>query len=863
MMKKILLPILFIFYFLATDSAWAGYKVIVNDGRDLLLVNGICSLREAIFWANRFQTRNRSSIGCQAIDDPTTAAGWATIEVNVENVVLNRGNDIVDRFGDELVGDLDISWGNLKIIGTLPDGRKPIINANHLSRVFDIHVGASNQVILNNLEITGGQHLLANGGGGILSQGAHLEIINSDIHDNISDQTQTGGGIATITSNIPGESLTITGSHIYNNLGCFGAGGIESTIPLTISAQSEIRDNLGSPGGGVTSTTTTLISDSTFSNNGSASDPAICPGGTGIRKGGALYTDHNNSVTISNSRFLNNTSEDSGGAIYSLSSNITIQSSLFDLNSTRGLGGGALYATNSIVNRVNTPSNITLNASTLSNNTVVANNGGGAIRNTGSQVSLNNSTLNNNTAGFGGAITNNTFLNTPARFTATLSTITENNATIAGGAIYTDSTSLVIISRSTIAFNFSQGARSSGGIHTPAGAAPAVSNVQLDSTLLINNYRGSRQPDGSITGGSSLSNCLNGNVESLGGNIIDNCLFTPSANPALPDRQGNVSLAALADNGGPTKTLALTGDNNPAVNGIVIGQCPHTNVENVINYTADQRGFCRPAGGWCDIGAFETPVASHDRGCSANFNNSPDLDSDGLENDLDSCPEAANRQADADNDGVDDVCDICAGNDKADADGDHIPDDCDADADNDGLANDAPDNCDLVPNPDQLDSDGDGGGDACDADVDGDGAEDAHDNCPLAANADQADIDHDGAGDICDAVNDLIPPAEHLCSDTLDNDNDGKTDCDDTDCAQDVLCLMAVNQANPQNQNAVEQNCADTLDDDADGKIDCDDSDCSADPACPANNTSSGNGGGGGGGCSLQRGNASANFLGM
>ncbi len=78
--------------------------------------------------------------------------------------------------------------------------------------------------------------------------------------------------------------------------------------------------------------------------------------------------------------------------------------------------------------------------------------------------------------------------------------------------------------------------------------------------------------------------------------------------------------------------------------------------------------------------------------------------------------------ADADGDGVDDVCDVCAGgDDQIDADGDDIPDFCDAcpndaqnDADGDGVCGDA-DNCPAVPNPDQLNGDGDAFGDACDS----------------------------------------------------------------------------------------------------------------------------------------------------
>jgi hypothetical protein len=58
------------------------------------------------------------------------------------------------------------------------------------------------------------------------------------------------------------------------------------------------------------------------------------------------------------------------------------------------------------------------------------------------------------------------------------------------------------------------------------------------------------------------------------------------------------------------------------------------------------------------------------------------------------------------------------------------------------------------------------------------------------------------------------------CANRVDDDGDGRTDCHDSDCADDPGCLR------------VESNCADALDDDGDGSTDCEDHDCAADPAC-------------------------------
>jgi hypothetical protein len=68
----------------------------------------------------------------------------------------------------------------------------------------------------------------------------------------------------------------------------------------------------------------------------------------------------------------------------------------------------------------------------------------------------------------------------------------------------------------------------------------------------------------------------------------------PTMNPDLDPR-------LLQNNGGPTPTVALL-PGSPAVNAIAIGDCVDQNNSPV---KTDQRGFGRPAGSACDMGAFE------------------------------------------------------------------------------------------------------------------------------------------------------------------------------------------------------------------------------------------------------------------
>ena len=251
------------------------------------------------------------------------------------------------------------------------------------------------------------------------------------------------------------------------------------------------------------------------------------------------------------------------------------------------------------------------------------------------------------------------------------------------------------------------------------------------------------------------------------------------------------------------------------------------------------RGMCQwGTSRWANAGRSYVWMAGHywpgaSVGCGG------DSDRDGVLNDRDNCPRAANaNQADRDRDGDGDACDNCPANanaSQADRDGDGDGDACDncprernadqRDDDRDGLGN-ACDNCPANANRNQLDTDRDGRGDVCDADDDGDSVNDAMDNCALVANRDQRDTDRDGRGDACDddddgdSVNDATDNCRGVPNrDQADADRDGRGDlCDDSDDdgvndARDVCRTVA----DPDQEDLDEDGVGDACDDDDDG----------------------------------------------
>ncbi len=408
---------------------------------------------------------------------------------------------------------------------------------------------------------------------------------------------QTITATDTVTSSITGTSGTISvagaSSFVVTTLADSGAGSLRAAIN---------NSNASVGGGAITFSVTgtihllsalpVLTQSATITGPG-ASSLAIDGGGTVqvFNIGGGI------TVSISGVTIRNGLASGFGGGGILNQGSLTLSSCVITGNlasSVSELFGGGIFNAGTL----------TMNQCTVSNNTTsVPGGGGGAgggLYNSG-PATITNSTFSGNTAagqgnggGIGGAI-----FNSPAgTLTIVGSTITGNKVTadpaavIGGGGAILDAGTLVV-NNSTISGNSQTGTASftlGGGI---AFFSPGT--CKLTNTILAGNTdaNSSPNPDGSgtfIDGGNNL--------------IGDGTGITGITNGVNGDQVGtsgtplNPQLGALANNGGPTKTM-LPGGNSPALGA--------GNPAGFLNTDTDQRGtgFLRLANSVMDIGAVQ------------------------------------------------------------------------------------------------------------------------------------------------------------------------------------------------------------------------------------------------------------------
>ena len=185
--------------------------------------------------------------------------------------------------------------------------------------------------------------------------------------------------------------------------------------------------------------------------------------------------------------------------------------------------------------------------------------------------------------------------------------MTGNDASNDAGAIENDSSTgaaTLNIVNSTISGNT---AKFNGAILlTSAGSANAM-NVR-NATIYGNSSRAGSSAGAINVAGTATTSVMNTIITGNAGNECK-VAFTTSAGNRIDDASCDATSVpvtgfdtTLANNGGPTLTHKLFEGSNAISNGV--NNCPDVSGATLTN---DQRGFARPVGRGCDIGAVESP----------------------------------------------------------------------------------------------------------------------------------------------------------------------------------------------------------------------------------------------------------------
>jgi hypothetical protein len=312
-------------------------------------------------------------------------------------------------------------------------------------------------------------------------------------------------------------------------------------------------------------------------------------------------------VAVTHSQALKTSVFGFGGGIYNLSGTLVMTDSSLSYNTANNMGGGLYNYFGAGLSMTNV---------SVDHNQVLVDSGGGlGIRgnSTGQPVlpiSLDRVSVTDNLGTYSGggiwsdasmSLTNSLVaLNTtpgragglffydggtnslPITIDITNTTVAGNTSVLVNAGMYINlklAASSVTLNNVTIAKNQINGPGNGAGLFRTGVGGP----VSLENSLIAGNLFQSTKAD------------CSGTFVSLDYNLIEttvNCDLTGATGHNITGLSAQIS--DLADNGGPTQTMALLGDSPPRDAG-----------NDLTCALTDQRGVTRPQGSHCDMGAFE------------------------------------------------------------------------------------------------------------------------------------------------------------------------------------------------------------------------------------------------------------------
>ena len=522
------------------------------------------------FQVLRIQPADSSSPVPVELQNLTVSGGKSSSGVDGGNISVTGG----DLFATDVVVSDGSSGGN---------GGGIFVDDESASSFLS---GSDLQVVENSAD--------GNGGGIFADTAAGVELVGSVVDDNTAASEGDGGGLyleagsSTVTSvDVAGNSatdgggvyvsvfdtaaVTFVGPSVSSNTASAGAGIFlsEGGLVLTDSADGEfvagsaVTNNTADSGdgGGLY-----LESDDGPACDDSPSSPFVCvtdttvAGNTATNGGGIYNAEAVVSVTnsvIGGADFGNQASagsgEAEGGGIYNANSMTVEGSTISDNSATAGeesnAAGGGIYNENEL---------LVENSTVGPENTLTAPDGtstGAGIDNESSATLLNDTIADNSGATNGGGLAYN--VDSGQALTVTNVTISGNSASDSGGGFY-DGLSAV--------------------------AAPTLTGV-----ILAGDTAGGDADECGGFRSVDLDSASSFNIDA--GSTCDFAGLAPE-NDNLSNTDPQLAAGGLAENGGPTETIALD-PGSPAI-GLEATGCPGT----------DQRGVVRPEIN-CDAGAFQ------------------------------------------------------------------------------------------------------------------------------------------------------------------------------------------------------------------------------------------------------------------
>lgn len=512
--------------------------------------------------------------------------------------------------------------GNLTINGSTAPGGTITIQTVAGLRLFQVS-GGGDSLTINNAVLSNG--FTAGSGGAVAVNAGALALNSVTVSNNFAT---AGGGVA-----VTGGTATLTNVSVSDNLAISGGGIVVTGGTLTMSGS--ISDNNGTSGGGlnVLGGVTNLNNVTVSGNNATLGGGIAQTGGqlnlttvafnnnNATGNGGGFY-ENGGGLSFSGLRFVGNHADQNGGGLY-IDGNGSFPGAgfaytlFFDVNSTgnsaqRGgllavdngsfaINAGSVLANNNAAEGgafyvgFTAPTALTINGSTIRNNTATIRGGGGVVNGGIGTLTVNDSVFGGVNASDGNSSPNGAALTTAGNFTLNRTTIANNTGDSNGGGIRMDA-GLGIVRDSTISSN-----GGAAGLYLAGGIVTSFVN----NTVAFNAGSGVLNAGGVIVSANSIfaNNTavdFNGTVSSLGNNLFLNPTgFSGNNGNDLVGQ--NPLLGPLAVNGAtafPSFTHALTSGSSAAFNAGSNLQATNAGL------TTDQRGSNRFVA-TVDIGAYE------------------------------------------------------------------------------------------------------------------------------------------------------------------------------------------------------------------------------------------------------------------